>query len=378
MAPLRLPVTMILIMLSAGCLAMTKAKSVQAPLALTGKRIAFLGDSITDGHTLPLLIEQSLKAARVKSPRCTNVAVAGNRSYDMLARLERDVIPLRPDYLALSAGTNDAGGKVPAERYTQHITAILERMRQAGTEVIILTTTPLHGARNEPAKPYIDAYNAALRQLAKQYGCRVAEIWAPMQRSLGAGESPLSEDGIHLSFAGYRIMARAVLDAFGYSRVPIVEELSLTAMPGIIEKWRIRPAPANQALTEKEASNLEADVSWKTYLLPEQERISGDWWLDQERQRGFAVNLASKIGLSPRYHGVAELSTPKQRGVTLNTGAGLRIIWLNGKKVYESPRDSGWHAGRERIAVTLNPGRNSLVIETDSSFFLSVTPDSRW
>jgi len=347
-------------------------------LPLVGKRLAFLGDSITDGHTLPLLVEQSLQAAGLNPPRCTNVAVAGNKASDMLKRLDRDVIALRPDYLMLSAGINDACCKnVSLEAYAQTVNMILERLNGVGVKVIVMTTTPITGKSGLITRPFLDGYNIALHRLAAQYGCRVAEVNRDMRAALAGGDNPMGADGIHVNFSGYRVMTRSVLDALGYANVPVADQLKLTPMPGIVHAWKIRPAPSDNLLTPSEVALLQPDANWSVWILPEV-TAADDWWLEQERQRGFAVGLESRIGKAKLYWGVAELDSSRERSAYLNTGAGLKTIWLNGKKVYQSPGDSGWHAGRERVPVVLCAGQNAIFIETEACFFLSVTEDNQW
>ena len=65
-------------------------QSLRAP-----RRLVFLGDSITDGHTLILHVEQAL-AALGDPAICYNAGVSGDRADQMLARLDQDVRPCRP------------------------------------------------------------------------------------------------------------------------------------------------------------------------------------------------------------------------------------------------------------------------------------------
>ena len=53
--------------ISGGCMhkSINPTNASTGCMSLEGKRMAFLGDSITDGHTLPILFEQSLKAAGI-------------------------------------------------------------------------------------------------------------------------------------------------------------------------------------------------------------------------------------------------------------------------------------------------------------------------
>jgi len=347
------------------------------PLSLADKTLALLGDSVTDGGTLTLVFEQSLQAAGEIPPRCLNVAVCGNRACDMLARLDRDVLPYKPEFMTLSAGVNDANNGVTPEAFERDVTTILNRMRAAGTQVILLTPTPNTGAHAAKAKPLLDAYLATLHRLAAERHLRIAEINRYMQSDLDAGGKPVAEDGIHITFEGYRVMVRALLDALDYRKVPVVTNTKLAPLPGLITPWRLHKATVEAPLEAATIAALQPDATWKTLNLPQTESC-GSWWSDQERQRGFAIDVNHLLGQAKRYQGYAEITASTPRQIYLNTGGSLETIWLNGHKVFQTPNDSGWHPGKERIPVTLIPGVNRLVIETGSSFFLSATDGKDW
>jgi len=71
--------------------------------------------------------------------------VGGNTSRDMLARLDKDVLSKKPDWMTLSCGVNDvwhgANGGVPLDQYQQNITSIVDQATAAGIKVVILTST---------------------------------------------------------------------------------------------------------------------------------------------------------------------------------------------------------------------------------------------
>ena len=126
-----------------------------------------------------------------------------------------------------------------------------------------------------------------------------------MQAARQGGKNLLEDDQVHLSYDGYRVMTRAVLDGLGYKDVPVPAELKVKPMPGIIREWRLRAAPEKESpLTEKSVLDLKPDGAWKTYQLPETERAA-HWWMDQERQRGFAVATDKLVGAAKGYQGVA-------------------------------------------------------------------------
>jgi hypothetical protein len=72
---------------------------------------------------------------------------------------------------------------------------------------------------------------------------------------------------------------------------------------------------------------------------------------------------------------VAYLESPEPKRAILRTGGELESVWLNGRCVYRNRVWTGWHAGKERVAVRLRAGRNVVVIETGPAFFLSVSDD---
>lgn len=320
-------------------------------------RIVFLGDSITDGNTLPLLVRQALGA---KAPVCINAGVAGDTAAGMKKRLERDVLPRRPTLVALSVGINDVLRKVPPADYEADVSAISERLKQAKVPLLILTPTVL-GTQHRAAWAGLDEYIAILRRLAAKEKHAIAEVHQLMEQE-PAREALLEPDQVHLTFDGYRVMARAVLAALGHPGVPVPASLDLEPMPGILREWKIRALP---------------DGEWKALALP-QSAPAAQWWVDQERRRGFAVELEKAAGPGKRFAAAATLDSKDARDVFFNTGADLGSIALNGKPLWKNEGWTGWHAGKERIPARLASGANTIEIECGGTFFLSVTDENSW
>jgi len=340
------------------------------------ERLVFIGDSITDGHTLPLVVRQALAEAKKPVPIVINAGVAGDTAAGMRKRLERDVLPRKPTRVLLSAGINDVLHNVKVEDYELDVADIANRLRPKKIPLVILTTTIL-GPKHEAADKRLVDFNDALRRVARKYGATIAEVNRQVRLEQSEGTKLLEEDQIHLTFAGYRVMARAVLDALGHQDVPVPNELKPDVMPGIVREWKVRALDKADALDEKAVSELMPDESWKSLSLP-QKRPLAHWWADQERQRGFAQELDKLAGSGKAYAAVATVESEKPRKAFLNTGAQLSAVWLNGKRVYKSEGWTGWHAGKERIPIELKAGKNLLVIETGSAFFLSITDDDQW
>ena len=188
-----------------------------------GDRVAFLGDSITaQGWTSPAgyvnLVVAGLAANGVGIEPIP-AGVGGNRSSDMLARLDRDVIAKRPHWVTVSCGMNDViqGARgVPIEAYRDHMRTIVERCRQAGIRVILFTTT-LAGKADSPQSRTLGDYSEVVRRLAADTGCPLVDLYAASVEQ-AARTTPLRSmtyDGVHMMPEGNMLIARTVLAAVG-------------------------------------------------------------------------------------------------------------------------------------------------------------------
>ena len=193
-----------------------------------GEKIAFLGDSITAGGNAPLgyvgMVISGLEANGVKATKIP-AGVSGHKSDQMLARLQRDVIDKKPDWMTLSCGVNDVwhGARgVKLEDYKTNITEIVTRAEKAGIKVMILTSTMITEDAKAGNNVKLAAYNAFLAELAKSKGCLLADLNADMQKAIAAaveaGAKPgriLTRDGVHMNPFGNAMMATGILRAFG-------------------------------------------------------------------------------------------------------------------------------------------------------------------
>lgn len=193
-----------------------------------GQKIAFLGDSITQGGVGPdgyvTLTIRGLESAGVKASAIP-AGISGHKSNDMLARLDKDVLSKKPDWMTLSCGVNDVWhGKngVPLEDYKKNITQIVEKCQTAGIKVMLLTSTMIGEDQPNANNQKLVPYNEFLRTLAKEKKCLLADLNADMQAAIAAAGADkkgnlLTGDGVHMNAAGNQMMATGVLKAFGLS-----------------------------------------------------------------------------------------------------------------------------------------------------------------
>ena len=209
----------------------------------SGEKIAFLGDSITaGGWGNPLgyvrLVMAGLEANGVKA-EAVPAGISGHKSDNMLARLERDVISKKPQWMTLSCGVNDvwhgkngvaldeaalssgdfgAGGAARGT-YKKNIAEIVDKAEGAGIKVVLLTATVIHEKLDNAENAKLAPYNDSLRALAREKKLRLADLNAMFQEKIKAEDKPtqkvLTSDGVHMALEGDKLMATGVLQALG-------------------------------------------------------------------------------------------------------------------------------------------------------------------
>jgi len=205
-----------------------KTASVPSGIVVTsGEKIAFLGDSITAAGKRPggycQLVLSALKDQGIETTPVF-AGIGGHKSNQMLARLEKDVLKHKPDWMTLSCGVNDVwhGARgVDLPSYKKNITAIVDQAQAAGVKVMLLTSTMIREDQSNDLNQKLVGYNDFLKALAKEKKCLLADLNADMQAGLKKfpADAPkgkqLTSDGVHMNKAGNVMMARGVAKAFG-------------------------------------------------------------------------------------------------------------------------------------------------------------------
>lgn len=201
-------------------------------------KIAFLGDSITQfgnnfaGGYVNLVIS-GLQANGINAVKIP-AGISGNKSNQMLERLQRDVISKKPDFMTLSCGVNDVWhGKrgIPLPEYKKNITELIDKAQAAGIKVCILTATMI---TENPASSWnvkLADYNRFLRQLAKEKGCQLVDLNENMQKGIAGFKAKYPKfkgnlyttDGVHMNPYGNAMMAEGILRGFGLNDAQIAK-----------------------------------------------------------------------------------------------------------------------------------------------------------
>ena len=184
------------------------------PRSISGQRVVFLGDSITDGWKL---------GQYFPGKPYINRGISGQTTPQMLARLFEDVINLKPAALVIFAGTNDIArntGPETTAMVEENFQAMTELAQLHGIKVILCALTPVsdYGPRKmTEGRPPSDILklNAWLKDYAARTHCVYADYFTALADDKGMLKEGFSRDGLHPNDKGYELLAPVASAAIG-------------------------------------------------------------------------------------------------------------------------------------------------------------------
>ncbi len=193
-----------------------------------GDVFVFLGDSITQAGAQPegyVSLFQLFCDVNGYEIKIVNAGIGGHKSNDMLARLEKDVLSHKPNWVSISCGVNDVWHSfspnltgVPLPDYQKNMTEIVDRCLQSGAKVILLTATPIMEKIDSPENQKLKDYNEFLRQLAKEKKiilCDLNQTFTQWYKQKLNDENLMTTDGVHMNPRGNRVMATEIVKSLG-------------------------------------------------------------------------------------------------------------------------------------------------------------------
>lgn len=194
--------------------------------------IVTLGDSITRGErtgvkreeTFAALLEADIKARGVEV-KVINVGIGGERTDGALARLEKDVLAVKPKLVTIMYGTNDSyvdkgqdKPRLTREEYRANLAKLVQNIRAAGAIPVIMTeprwgkTAGANGAGEHP-NIRLESYMEACREVARELKAPLVDHYAAWSGAEKAGRviGDWTTDQCHPNPAGCRVLADAIL-----------------------------------------------------------------------------------------------------------------------------------------------------------------------
>jgi len=142
--------------------------------------------------------------------RVLNRGVDGERSDEIRARFDRDVLHMAPDIVVIVAGVNDIYQGRPAESVQRQFEAMYQAARRAGMSVVAGSILPYNTATGDQ-NSRMQAVNDWIRDFSASHD---DIAFCDTRAAVAAPDCPdrlvSSPDGLHPSPDGYRLMALAL------------------------------------------------------------------------------------------------------------------------------------------------------------------------
>lgn len=209
------------------------------------KVILFQGDSITDcgrnreldrnrGFGYATMVTGVLSAREPYKYTCYNRGISGNRVVDLYARIRKDMINLKPDYMSILIGINDVWHEyghqngVDAEKFEMVYNLMIEELKRdlPNLKIMILEPFVLPGMATESTDEHPDRWEYFTKEtiLRREAAKRVAEkqnlLFVPLQEVFDRAnaDAPYEGywlwDGVHPTAAGHQLITEQWLKAF--------------------------------------------------------------------------------------------------------------------------------------------------------------------
>lgn len=209
-------------------------------------RIVFVGDSVTDmgsvcpvgeglgdnlGHSYVRIIENLLAALYPEVHiRITNSGISGHTSRDLLARWERDVRTLHPQWVSICIGINDVWRQfdspsmpeqsVSPEEYRENVQKMILSEKPHVKGIFLMTPYYMEPDPSDQMRARMDVYSAICKELAAEYGCIFVDLQSVFSRYCAIRHSSyLAWDRVHPNQIGATLIALEWLSHCGLDRL---------------------------------------------------------------------------------------------------------------------------------------------------------------
>lgn len=178
----------------------------------TPTRVVFMGNSITDGWW-------GADSLFFKNNRFIDRGISGQTTAQMLVRFRADVINLQPKAVVILAGTNDIAqnnGYIAPENILGNIISMAELAKANNIDVVLCSILPAYeyGWRKglEPADKII-ALNKMIKAYADRNNLTYVDYHSALKDERNGLPEKYSNDGVHPTMEGYKIMEDMILKA---------------------------------------------------------------------------------------------------------------------------------------------------------------------
>ncbi|MCX5660371.1 MAG: SGNH/GDSL hydrolase family protein [Planctomycetota bacterium] len=206
-------------------------------------KLIFIGDSITDcGRAQPAgeglfdalgkgYVAQVDALLGVAYPqlgvRVVNQGNSGHTVRELKGRWDRDVINLKPDWLAIMIGINDVWRQfdlprqpeahVLPEEYERTLDELAGKTRPQLKGLVMMSPFYIESNKQDAMRARMDQYGAIVKKLAAKHDAIFVDVQAAFDQVLAHYyAATLAWDRVHPNQTGHLVIAKAFVNAVGY------------------------------------------------------------------------------------------------------------------------------------------------------------------
>ncbi|MBY0459338.1 MAG: SGNH/GDSL hydrolase family protein, partial [Gemmataceae bacterium] len=212
-------------LLSVACALLVGAQPTPTPFALKdGDRVVWVGGTLVEREQRYGYWEAALVAANPdKNITFRNLGWSGDTVHGesrgrfdfanadkCFKQLVEPVLELKPTVVFISYGANEAfEGKDGLPNFEKGMAKLLDALKPTGARIVLFTPAPVEKNQSlpdpKPVNDKLELYAQAVRDIAKQRGLAVVDVFSDFQGRYG--NERLTENGLHLGEAGYKALA---------------------------------------------------------------------------------------------------------------------------------------------------------------------------
>ena len=226
-----------------------------------GDRVVFLGDTFVEREGDRGFIETALVASHPEaSLTFRNLGWSGDtvwaesrgvfdqpaKGYERMLALVRE---MKPTIVFVAYGRNESyQGEAGLARFRTQLEKLCDDLRTADVRLVLVTPHRFETADATARNAALAVYSQAIRDVAAARQAGLVDLFTQLPTTATPGDK-LTENGVHLSNAGYAEAARVFVAAAGHASLADVAARSETISNQVVAKNRLffhRWRPANE------------------------------------------------------------------------------------------------------------------------------------
>lgn len=184
-----------------------------------------------------ILQQQIMRFSFSDSRKILNRGVNGDNTFDLLARLDKDVFAHQPNGIILMVGTNDSlngGNLVPIDQYKKNLLELTKTIKNKGLFLLLLTPTMV----DDDVAAFPNKLNKSCSEILTDFRLKVIEVATETQTAyldlfelfkqkgdlkafLMNQKNSGRNDGVHPTAKGYTFIANAICEKLKEVNAPL-------------------------------------------------------------------------------------------------------------------------------------------------------------